>query len=363
MSAVGWRFDLQRFAASGERTLQPTPRRRQKAREEGRVATSSDLTSAAAMLAASAALSLAAPRGAGVLARWAEGVWSFPAGEPLTSGAALALLGGGVRAGAAVALPVLLAGAGAGALAGMAQSGLAFRRGALVPDLGRLNPAQGLGRIFSRQTLVEMGKALVRLGGTVAVLWGPVHGLLLVLVRGNLGPAAGSVLVLRTLATGMVRVALIMVLVGAADYLFQRQQLESKLRMTVQEMREEMREQDGDPALRTQRRRRQRELSRRRMLTAVRGADVILANPTHVAVALAYDQERMEAPTVVAKGADFMAERIKAVGRAAGVPVVENPPLARSLYGGVRVGHMVPAALYRAVAEVLAYVWRAKGHA
>ena len=148
---------------------------------------------------------------------------------------------------------------------------------------------------------------------------------------------------------------------GALDYALARHLLEKKMRMTKQEVKEEHKREEGDPLVKGRIRGKQRQLARRRMMEAVKTADVVVTNPTHLAVALAYRAGEMGAPSVVAKGGDAMCERIKAVARASGVPIVENKPLARALYKSVPVGREIPGALYRAVAEVLAYVYARRG--
>lgn len=358
----GWTFELQRFADS-DRSQAPTPRRLQKARERGQIAHSADLTSAAVLLAATVALRLTGARAAGQLARWAETVWGQAPAVRFGTGQVMLLLTGGLRAAAGLLLPVLGAGLVAAVAVGLAQTQFVLQPGGLAPDFRRLDPIAGLRRIWSRRALVELGKAGLRLAGLLAVLWGPVRELVPQLASGAFSTAQILAATLGTLVTACLRVGIVLGIVGAADYFFQRRELENQLRMTRQEVRDETREQEGDPLLRTRRRRRMRELSRRRMLHDVRRADAVLTNPTHFAVALRYDASRMDAPQVVAKGQDFLAERIKAVARAAGVMIVENPPLARSLHASVRVGEGVPERLYRAVAEVLAYVWRARGRA
>ena len=362
MSGGAWRFELQRFA-EGERTLPATPRRRQKARQEGRVAHSGDLTSAAVLLAATVALRLSGAGAATAVSDWATGVWGQLPSTGLNVQNTMATMEAGGRAGIGLLAPVLGAAALAAVAVGLAQTGLALQPGGLTPDFRRINPVQGLQRIFSRKAMVELGKAALRIGGLVAVLWSPMHALLVELVNGNPSAAVAVRLTYQAVLGGFLRVGIVLAIVGVGDYFYQRYEMDTQLRMTRQEVREEVKEQEGDPQLRGQRRRRMRELSRRRMLSDVRKSDVVIANPTHFAVALRYDAERMAAPVVVAKGRDFMAERIKAVARGAGVMVVENPPLARSLHAAIKVGQAVPEALYRAVAEVLAYVWRAQGRA
>jgi flagellar biosynthetic protein FlhB len=163
------------------------------------------------------------------------------------------------------------------------------------------------------------------------------------------------------LGTLLVRVTIAMVILAVLDYLYQRWSFEQRIKMTKQEMREELKQTEGDPQLRSRVRQVQREMSRARMMENVPKADVVVTNPTHFAVALMYDREVMGSPRVVAKGADFIAERIKAVARENKVPLVENQTVARELYAQVEIGQEVPEQFFRAVAEILAFVYRLKG--
>lgn len=355
----GVAFDLQRFA--GERTLPATPRRRQRARAEGRVASSADLTAAAGFAAAAAVLAAGGGRGVGAFAGWASSMWAdAPAGALGAQGAA-AVGTEALRALAGLAGAPLLAAAGAALLCGAAQTGFALSLRGLQPDLARISPLAGIQRLWSRRALVEAGKAALKFGALVLLVYGPAWTLLRAVAPGGSTAAQAAVLTFHTAVAVLLRAALVLAAAGALDFAYRRYELEQQLRMTRQEAREEQRETDGDPAQRARRRRRARELARRRMLVEVRRADVVVTNPTHVAVALRYDAAAMPAPQVVAKGAELMAERIRAVARASGVLIVENPPLARSLFAGVAVGAQIPPALYRAAAEVLAYVWRVRG--
>lgn len=354
-----WVFELQRFA--GERTLPATPRRRQKARERGQVGRSAELAGAAGLLAGAAVLRLGGAGAGATYAGWATGIWGhLPAGGLDASSAGSLLLAAG-RASLAVAVPVMAASLAVTVFAGIAQTGLAFTPSALAPDLSRINPLQGLQRIFSRRALVELAKSLLKFLAVGALAVGPCLTLVREADAGTLGLPAIAVLTLGTAEAVLLRAAVVLLVAGLADFFYQRLETDVALRMTAQEVREEVREAEGDPALRARRRRRAREMARRRMLGDVPRSDVVLTNPTHYAVALRYDPEHMAAPVVAAKGADYMAERIRAVAAAAGVPIIENPPLARSLYAGVKVGGAIPAALYQAVAEVLAFVWRVRG--
>ena len=355
------RFDLQRFA--GDRVLPATQRQRQRARERGSVARSADFSGGLALLAAAGALAVVGPAGVEAYGTWAAGVWGNLPSAPLAAGGAVALGLAGLHQAAGVVVPVLGAALALGTLVAAAQTGFLFSGAALAPKFERIDPSQGLRRIFSRRAGVEFVKSLIKVGAVLAVAWGPATRLVIALASGAATLPQAAHLTFTAVVGVCLRAAVVLAVIGAADYFYQRYEHDQTLRMTRQQVRDEGRETEGDPLLRSARRRRQRELARRRMLADVRLADVVLANPTHVAVALRYDPEQMAAPTVVAKGVASMAERIKAVARSAGVPVVENPPLARALHQGVVVGRQVPAALYQAVAEVLAFVWRVRGRA
>lgn len=354
-------FDLQRFA--GERTLPATQRRRQQARERGQVARSGELAGAAGFLAAAVALRVLAPAPARAFALWAKGLWGGLRPRGLGAGAAGSLLLTAGHLGAALLLPVAGLAAIVAILAGVAQTGFSFSAGGITPDFTRLDPLRGLQRLFSRQALFELLKSALKWVAVAGVAYGPSRAMVERAVADGLGAISAAGLLWRTVETVLLRTGLVLLVAGVADFAFQRYTTDQSLRMTLQEVRDETRVNEGDPALRARRRRRARELARRRMLGDVRRADVVLANPTHYAVALRYAPEQMAAPVVVAKGVDLLALRIRELAAVAGVPVVENPPLARSLYGGVAVGAAIPAALYQAVAEVLAFVWRVRGRA
>lgn len=342
-----------------ERTLPATPRRRQKAREKGQVAHSAELGPAFALLLAGWGLTdvgrLVAPAYLG----WVKTVWSRPPGE-IGIAAANALLQRALLIGALAVVPFAATIMLVAVLAAGLQTGFAFSTASLAPRLDVLNPVTGVQRMFSARALVDMLRSLFKFAIVAAALYGPAQSLIVSLpaMAGQIdGPLA---LIWQTLTSVLVRVGLASLAIAGADIFYQRWELSRSLRMTREEMKEEQRETEGDPALRALRRRRQRELARRRMMADVPRADVVVTNPTHYAVALRYDPVQMRAPMVVAKGRGWLAERIKAVAAAAEVVITENPPLARELYRAVAIGRPIPPALYQAVAEVLAFVWRLK---
>lgn len=350
-------FDLQLFAQ--ERTEPPTPKRREEARRRGQVARTPELGTAVILLA-----------GFGVLSAWAQG-----AAATLMDTAA-AYLGGDVRfeptdsavhglfitlvlQAAAVVAPFMIAALVAGLAAQLVQVGFLLSGEPLKPKLGRINPVEGFKRMFSRRAVVNMLKAMAKIAVVGWIAYREVRrslDMLPMLTSAALTDAAALVggIVLRT---GL-NIGFALLVIAALDYMFQRLEHERSLRMTRQEVREELKQTEGDPQVRARIRRRQRELASRRMMQAVPTADVVVTNPVHLAVALKYDQATMEAPVVVAKGAGIVARRIKEVAEEHGVPVVEDVALARALYDGVELGQAIPVELYQAVADVLAFVYR-----
>jgi flagellar biosynthetic protein FlhB len=273
-----------------------------------------------------------------------------------------ALVGGMLARHLLLIAPVLGAALAAGLLAHGLQVGVLFSTAPLMPRLSRLSPASGLERLLSFPASMEFVKAVLKLAilGAIAFssLRADVPGLLALGERGVDAYLAG----LARMASDLLgRSALALLAVGGLDYALQRWQYEQSLKMSKQEVKEEARQQEGDPRVKARIRSIQRELSRRRMMAAVPTATVVITNPTHLAIALAYERGKMPAPQVVARGAGYLAERIKTVAREAGVPLVEDKPMAQLLYRHVEVGEYIPAALYKAVAQILAYVYSLQG--
>jgi flagellar biosynthetic protein FlhB len=244
----------------------------------------------------------------------------------------------------------------------VAQTGLLWKEDALKLDGTRLNPIQGLQRILSLRSVVEAVKALLKVALIGYAGWAAVRDDV-PLLPGLIATDINSIMtVIGVMAFRMtIWIALAVAAIAALDYAYQRFEWERSLRMTKQEIKQEFRETEGDPMLRARIRSLQRERMRNRMIAAVPKADVVITNPDHLAVALRYDQQAMAAPTVIAKGAGYLAERIKAIAKEHGIMVIENKPVARTLYRLVEVGREIPADLYRAVAQILAMVYRAKG--
>lgn len=344
-----------------ERTESATPRRREEARRKGQVPRSRELNTMSVMLA-----------GAGTMA--VLGPWMFARLESLlVSGLAVSthdVLGideaagalGSVARDALVTFAPLFAFLLVAALAGPAAlGGLVFSAEALAPKLERLDPMKGLKRIFSVQALVELGKTLLKF----AVLAGLSVALLAALADELLGLGRMSPLDGLIAAAGHVKLAFVvlaagLVVIAAVDVPFQVWNYLQKLKMTRQEVKEELKETEGNPEVRGKIRRLQQQAAQRRMMHEVPLADVVLTNPTHYAVALRYTDRPERAPRVVAKGCDLVAARIRELAESHRVPVCEAPVLTRAIYFNAELGAEIPVALYLAVARVLAYVFELK---
>jgi len=231
----------------------------------------------------------------------------------------------------------------------------------LKPKFSKLNPVNGVKRLFSKEKLVELAKSIIKVAIIYYVVVGVLKdklGLLLNLYDLSLKSAI-QVTGQLVIDVGL-RISLVYIVVGFADFGYQKWKFKDDMKMTKQEVKDEMKNSEGDPAVKGQQKRKMREASQRRMMQNIPQADVVITNPTHFAVALQYDSELADAPIVVAKGADYMAQRIKDIAKENGVEIVEDKPLARMLYHNVELGELVPPELYQAVAEVLAFVYNLK---
>lgn len=342
-----------------ERTEAATPRKRQRAREEGNVPRSSEVVSVVSLAVGFGGLAAFGPTFANGLAGILRGYLGSLGSIVLDADSVPALARSLFGTLAVLFLPFGLLIAVAGTGANVAQNGFLVSTKALAPAFSRLSPAQGLQRMFSKRGAVELAKALLK----IAVIGGVVGWTLVSMaprfVPLAVAPAAAAyafileaALKLAAAATGALAVLALL------DFFFQRWDWENRLRMTRQELKEEFKQQEGDPVLKSKVRSRQMDMTRRRMMSDVKTADVVVTNPIHFAVALKYDSERMGAPRVVAKGARLLARRIREIARDAGIPIVEDPPLARALYKACKVGSEVPLSFYKAIAELLAVVYR-----
>ncbi|NPV28222.1 MAG: flagellar biosynthesis protein FlhB [Firmicutes bacterium] len=357
MRNPGEPLDLQLFAE--ERTEKATPRRREEARRRGQVIRSIEINSAVILLCTFLFLKIFGPWLGAQVANFAKTVLTDLIAREWGTKTVYLILFFSAVAFFQISLPVMGIALGAGLASNLLQVGFLFTPSPLAPRLDRINPFEGLRRIFSRRALLE----LVKSGAKVVV----VGYLAYSTIKANFSlfprlldmSVPEAVSSLGELSTAIIlRIGLLLLVLAIFDYAFQYWEHEKSLRMTKQELKEEFRQYEGDPRVRARIRQRQRQISYRRMMQQVPKADVVITNPTHYAVALQYIPEQMAAPLVLAKGVDELALRIKAIAREHGITIFEDPPLAQTLYKTVEVGDLIPPELYEAVAQVLAFVYR-----
>lgn len=342
----------------GQRTEQPTQRRLRQAREEGQIASSRDLTQAVQLGLAVAVLSWTAPQLLDSLERCYRGLLREAFRESYSAAQLFAISQETLRGPLALAAYLAAALVASSLLMHLLQTGFAMTPKRLRIDWSRLNPGERL-RSLPAQNLRETAKAVVLLPLFAWACW--------TVMRDNVNAflhlpsqsfRAAAALVGASLEDLLWKATIALIALGAWDYWRQRSSLNRKLRMTKQEVRQEQKDLEGNPLIKARFRRLQRDLLRRRMISRLPKASVVVTNPTHYAVALEYHLDTMRAPVVVAKGLNYMALRIRRLAREYGIPIVENPPLAQALYKSCPIGGEIPLALYRAVAEILAYIYR-----
>lgn len=344
----------------GERTEAATPRRRSEARRKGQVPRSPDLTSTLVFLG----LLLAVRNFGGESGRAIKTYMDTVLGHMIAGDFSAQLvmqLGREVVVVLARAVgPILAVAMALGIVVNVAQTnGPVFAAEAMTPDFSRVNPAKGFQRFFSSRAFVDLAKSLFKIGFIGFIAFATIrdsYPQLIMTARMELTSALG--LIGGILFTMAVRVVTGMLVLSAIDYFYQRWQHEKQLRMSKEEIKQENKQTEGDPQWKSRIRARQRAIARKRMMADVPKADVVITNPTHFAVALRYDPEKMSAPIVVAKGQDLIAKRIREIAQENDVPIIENPPLARTLFKHADIGREIPADLYEAVAEVLAFVYQ-----
>jgi flagellar biosynthetic protein FlhB len=342
-----------------EKTEQPTSRRLEQAREEGQVARSRELTTYVGLMAGGAGLWLMGSTLSQQLVRLVRDSLTLDTELAFHSELLLPRLHTMSQETLLVFLPLFLITIAAALLSPMLLNGWLFTLKPLEPNLGKLNPLAGIGRMFSTNSLVELlkavGKAIVVGGVGAWAIWHNRDAVLMLMSQ----PLAAAIPHLGSLMWDcFVAIMGGMLLIVAVDVPFQLYEHNKRLKMTKEEVRQEAKETEGNPEVKGRIRSMQREMARRRMMSEIPKADVVVTNPTHFSVALRYSENGMRAPVVVAKGTHLMAAKIKEVAKEHGIPILEAPPLARALYKHTELGDSIPEALYTAVAEVLAYVYQ-----
>jgi flagellar biosynthetic protein FlhB len=359
MPVTGLRLDLQWFAQ--EKTEPATPRKRNEARRKGQVAKSAELPAAFILVAVLLVIVLFG----GSLKNGLYGLFTAAFSEYLrmeiTSETAMRIFSDLALRGTLMLAPIMLASFLVALAVNYVQVGFLFANDPLIPKLNKLDPIKGFKRIFSLRSLVNLAKSIVKfliIGYLVYVTLMAEKDTLFALgglpVEDLFGYAASV-----TMNLGL-KIGAALIVLAILDYFYQRYEYLKGLRMSKQDIKDEHKMTEGDPLIKSRIRDKQRRMALRRMMQEVPKADVVITNPTHYAVALRYEASDMDAPQVIAKGADLVALRIREIAREHDIVIMENKPLARALYDKVEIGGFVPAELFQAVAEVLAYVYRIK---
>lgn len=364
-------YNLQFFAKDGpggEKTEEPTQKKLTDARKEGQVAKSKDLASACELLAMFELLSLWIPKMGenftgniyDVYVQIPELVRMYDGEFPVMTFRMLFVEL--VERVLLTIAPFLIVGVLIAFLVNLIQVKWKPTSKPLKPKFSKFNPVSGVKRLFSKESLVELLKSLLKLGviGYVVVDYLKKHAIPMKLFYDipllEVVQEVGGIVI----DLGF-RISIFYLLIAILDYVYQKRKFKNDMKMTKQEVKDEYKNTEGDPQIKGKQRQRMQEASRRRMMQQLPEADVVITNPTHYAVAIKYDPEQYDAPYVIAKGADYLAQRIKEIARENDVEIVENKPLARMLYANVEIGAVVPPELYQAVAEVLAFVYHLKG--
>lgn len=357
-------YNLQFFGEGGEKTEKATPKKLEDARKEGRVAKSQDLINGFMLFVMFIVLRIFGKM-------MADGfLGSFK--KYYTKTAEMSMEVFDVRAAVSLGneiiidimiacLPVLIGGFLIAFLGNIVQVGWKVTGKPLKPKLERINPIGGLKRMFSPDKAVELVKSILKVAAIAAVTYNEIKDrwkFILNLYDFDFLQAIANIFDI-VLEIG-IKISIIFVIIGLADFGYQKWKYLKDLRMSKQEVKDEMKQSEGDPLVKGQIRQKMREAARRRMMQDLPKADVVITNPTHFAVAIKYDKEKAEAPYVLAKGADYVAANIREAAKVHGIEIVENKPLARMLYYNVEIGDQIPPELYQLVAEVLAYVYSIK---
>ncbi|MEK5215114.1 flagellar biosynthesis protein FlhB [Psychrobacillus sp. FSL H8-0487] len=357
---IALRLDLQFFA--GEKTEKATPKKREDSRKKGQVLKSPDVTSAIVLLSVFVFLFFFAGfLRTEIFTFFSVAFTHYMLIETLTIDTAIIIYKDMLIEMAMVLLPIMLVAVVAAIAANFFQFGLLFTTEPLKFDLKKIDPIKGLKRIFSIKAIIELLKSILKISFigsvTTLILWMNLEQVLSLSFKTGWDTLATVGWLTGTMG---IAASCVLLFISILDFFYQKFDYEKNLKMSKQDIKDEHKNSDGDPIIKSRIRQRQREMAMRRMMQEIPTADVVITNPTHFAIALKYDDESMEAPTVVAKGADFVAQKIKLIAKENNVVMVENRPLARSMYDQVEVGQRIPDEFFKAVAEVLAYVYRIK---
>ncbi|MCP3873482.1 MAG: flagellar biosynthesis protein FlhB [Desulfobacteraceae bacterium] len=348
--------------SGGEKTEDPTGRKLGKAREEGQVAKTIEIPSVFVLLAGVTAMYATAHLFYRNFSQVFHYNFSFEKIPIFTATEAVRLLAYHTQMIIMTCLPVMLAVVLVGLLSNVAQVGFVISWKAIEPKLSKINPISGFKQKFSSRAVMEFVKSLLKIGIISMVTYYSIKNIILdISILYDMSIGYLVIFILKVAFWIFIKVCLIMIVVAIIDYAYQKWKFLEDQKMTKKELKDETKQTEGDPMVKSRIRQLQHEAARKRMMADVPDADVVVTNPTRLAVALKYDREQMEAPTILAKGAGPIAKNIRRIARENDVPLVEDKQLARNLYSNADIGQEVPMELYQAVAELLAYVYKLKG--
>jgi len=352
-------LDLQFF--SGEKTEKATPKKRDDARKKGQTAKSQDVNTAIILLAVFLFLTFSASYIGNIVFDLFNQTFQEYMLMELTENTVQVITMDIMKELALLLGPVMLVALLAGLFSNYIQVGVMFTTKPLEPKLEKIDPIKGFKRIFSLRAIVELLKSILKISFvgaiTFVILWMNIDQVLSLSFK-SVGDSLATMASL-TVQMG-IAASLALLFLSLFDFLYQKYDFEKNIRMSKQDLKDEHKNIEGDPLIKSKIKQRQREMAMRRMMQEVPEADVVITNPTHFAIALKYDENKMDAPYVVAKGVDYLAQKIKYIANENDVVMVENRPLARSLYDSAEIGDAVPEEFFKAVAEILAYVYRIK---
>lgn len=362
-------YNLQFFANTegpgGEKTEDATPKKLEDARKEGQVAKSQELVTAFSLIVLFGVLKIFVSSVATNFADNFSLVYNSIeeySREIFNSNYAVAYINKAMERTLIISLPFLTGAVVVSVLVNALQVKWQPTGKPLMPKFSKINPINGFKRMFSLDKLVDLIKALVKVLAVGYIAYSTLMdqaGIIDVLYDIDLFPA---VMLIGNIVINLgIKISIVYLIIGIADYIYQRMKFMKEMRMTKQEIKDEFKQTEGDPKIKGQIRQKMREASQRRMMQKLPEADVVITNPTHLACAIKYDKEISEAPVLIAKGADYLAAKIKEVAREHSIPIVENKPLARMLYHNVEIDEEIPEELYQMTAEVLAYVYSING--
>lgn len=352
-------LDLQFF--SGEKTEKATPKKRDDARKKGQTAKSQDVNTAIILLAFFLFLTFSASYIGNIVFDLFNQTFQEYMLMELTENTVQVITMDIMKELALLLGPIMLVALLAGLFSNYIQVGVMFTTKPLEPKLEKIDPIKGFKRIFSLRAIVELLKSILKISFvgaiTFVILWMNIDQVLSLSFK-SVGDSLATMASL-TVQMG-IAASLALLFLSLFDFLYQKYDFEKNIRMSKQDLKDEHKNIEGDPLIKSKIKQRQREMAMRRMMQEVPEADVVITNPTHFAIVLKYDENKMDAPYVVAKGVDYLAQKIKYIANENDVVMVENRPLARSLYDSAEIGDAVPEEFFKAVAEILAYVYRIK---